>query len=707
METKFKLIVIIFILLTHLILTFSIFSQAPQKMSYQAVIRNSNDQLIRNTQVGMRISILKGTAGGTVVFTETQTPTTNANGLISIEIGGGTGFSSIDWAVDLYFIKIETDPTGGTDYTISGTSQLLSVPYAFHSKTAESLTGSTNETDPVFTASPANGITNSNINNWNTVYTWGDHSTAGYLTNEIDGSVTNEIELPSQTGNDGKFLTTDGTNALWITSSTDETDPIFTASPAYGISNSNINNWNSAFGWGDHSTAGYLTSEVDGSVLNEIELPVQTGNSGKFLKTDGTTASWSDLSAPGWSLTGNSGTNPTSNFIGTTDGQAFVIRTNNVIRTRITTKSQIEVLNSGNSVFIGEGAGNNDDLSSNANVFIGYHAGLNNTTGSSCIGIGNNALNSNTTGGSNVAVGSAALSSNTSGLMNTAVGGGALNFNTTGGTNTAVGYQSLKQNSIGGSNTAIGLYSLYHNSDGDDNTATGGYSLYENTTGEFNSASGYMTLRSNTTGNNNTAMGYSALYNNITGSNNTAFGKDAAQSSSIYSNISAFGYAAIPTASNRVRIGNSSVTQIGGQVDWSTLSDARIKNNIREDVIGLEFVMKLRPVTYTFDKDNADALIGITDDSDYPEKYDIESIRFSGFLAQEVELAAINSGYNFSGVTKPENDQDLYSLRYAEFVVPLVKAMQEQQTLILQLNQKIELLENKLNELKADNSEIK
>ncbi|MBI5324902.1 MAG: tail fiber domain-containing protein [Ignavibacteriae bacterium] len=699
MKTKIRLIVIYFIALTNIIFSFSLLSQAPQKMSYQAVIRNSSDQLVRNTQVGMRISILKGTAGGTVVFTETQMPTTNANGLISIEIGGGAGFASIDWSSDLYFIKIETDPSGGNDYTISGTSQLLSVPYAFHSNTAERLAGSSNEIDPVFMASPANEITNSNINNWNSAFNWGNHSTAGYLTTEVDGSVNNEIELPSQSGNSGKFLTTDGTNALWTTSSTDETDPVFTASPANNITNANINNWNLAFGWGNHSTAGYLTSEIDGSVTNEIELPSQTGNTGKYLKTDGTIASWSDVSAPGWSLTGNSGTNPTANFVGTTDAQAFVIRTNNVIRTRITTKGQIEILNTGNSVFIGDGAGNSDDLSNNANVFIGYHAGLNNTTGSSNIGIGNNALRGNTTGSSNVAVGNAALSDNTTGLMNTAFGNGALNFSTTSSSNTAVGYQALKLNSTGSSNSALGLYSLYNNDDGISNTACGTWTLYENTSGQYNSASGASALRSNTTGNYNTSMGYSSLYNNTTGSENTAFGKDAAQGGN-YNNISAFGYDAAPTASNRVRIGNSSVTQIGGQVGWSTLSDARIKNNIREDVKGLDFIMKLRPVTYTFNKDNADALIGVVDESISPEKYDIERIRFSGFLAQEVEQAAIISGYNFSGVTKPENERDLYSLRYAEFVVPLVKGMQEQQSVIEQLNQRIEMLESQINEMK-------
>jgi hypothetical protein len=118
-----------------------LFAQSPQKISYQSVIRNTNDQLISNRQVGIRISIIQGTIAGSTVYSEVQTPTTNDNGLINIEIGGGTGFLSINWANGPYFIKTEIDPNGSNNYTITGTSQLLSVPYALHAKTAESITG--------------------------------------------------------------------------------------------------------------------------------------------------------------------------------------------------------------------------------------------------------------------------------------------------------------------------------------------------------------------------------------------------------------------------------------------------------------------------------------------------------------------------------------------------------------------------------------
>jgi len=120
-----------------LLLTLSSFAQAPGKMSYQAVIRDASNALVTNQQVGMQISILQG---ATAVYEEIQTPTSNTNGLVSLEIGAGTIvsgiFSSIDWSAGTYFIKTETDPTRGTNYTITGTSQLLSVPYALYANTS-------------------------------------------------------------------------------------------------------------------------------------------------------------------------------------------------------------------------------------------------------------------------------------------------------------------------------------------------------------------------------------------------------------------------------------------------------------------------------------------------------------------------------------------------------------------------------------------
>jgi len=161
----------IYSILAGLLLTASVFAQAPQKMSYQAVIRNSSSVLITSTPVGMQISILQGSSTGTPVYVETQTPSTNANGLVSLEIGTGTivtgTFATINWASGPYFIKIETDPTGGTAYTISGINELMSVPYALFSANGGTPgpagqagpAGATGLTGPAGAAAPIGGFT--------------------------------------------------------------------------------------------------------------------------------------------------------------------------------------------------------------------------------------------------------------------------------------------------------------------------------------------------------------------------------------------------------------------------------------------------------------------------------------------------------------------------------------------------------------------
>lgn len=132
----------IFTILTAVFITATLWAQTPQKMSYQAVIRNASNNLVNTSPVGIRISILQGSPSGTAVYVETQKPTTNTNGLVSLEIGAGIivsgTFNNIDWSNGPYFIKTETDPTGGTSYTITGTSQLMSVPYALYAETSGS-----------------------------------------------------------------------------------------------------------------------------------------------------------------------------------------------------------------------------------------------------------------------------------------------------------------------------------------------------------------------------------------------------------------------------------------------------------------------------------------------------------------------------------------------------------------------------------------
>jgi uncharacterized protein (TIGR02145 family) len=214
----------LFTLLLAVLLSATVWAQSPDKMSYQAVIRDASDNLMTEIQIGMQISILQGSIIGTAVYVETHTPTTNANGLVSIEVGIGTvlngDFATIDWANGPYFIKTETDPTGGTSYTITGTSQLLSVPYALHAKTAESLAGGITETDPVFNSWDKDY---SDLINTPTIPTVPENvsefiNDAGYLTSEIDPSVPTGTQIGQmqywngtewvtvQAGNSGEIL---------------------------------------------------------------------------------------------------------------------------------------------------------------------------------------------------------------------------------------------------------------------------------------------------------------------------------------------------------------------------------------------------------------------------------------------------------------------------------------------------------------------
>lgn len=177
-----------------------------------------------------------------------------------------------------------------------------------------------------------------------------------------------------------------------------------------------------------------------------------------------------------------------------------------------------------------------------------------------------------------------------------------------------------------------------------------------------------------------------------------------AKAAGIFNSI-AIGKDSETTANNQTRIGSSSVTSTGGFAGWSNVSDGRVKKNLQENVPGLSFISKLKPVTYTL---NLDAVERITQklpvkDKDgkiiVAEQFEIdarkqkEQIVYTGFVAQDVEKAARELGFDFSGVDAAKNDKDLYGLRYAEFVVPLVKAVQELITQNEELLKRIEKLE--------------
>jgi hypothetical protein len=470
-------------------------------------------------------------------------------------------------------------------------------------------------------------------------------------------------------------------------------------------------------------------------------------------------SSWDQLSAGSntWNLAGNAGTDPATDFIGTTDNQSLHFKVNNIWAGEIhsTNRNVFLGLNAGNPGTTGTfntGMGDHSLFSNTLgryNTAIGYSTLAFNTGGdfntaqgcqalrSNTIGYANTAngfqtLYFNTTGHDNTAIGVGALYSNSTGHDNTASGDNALASNVTGNNNTANGTLALFSNSTGDQNTANGYYALYSsnsfnntadgfkslfsNTTGDNNTADGANSLLSNNTGYGNTASGSGTLTSNNTGNYNTATGVSALASNSTGNHNTAIGATALVNNSTGSSNISIGYgsgthSSTPNVYNTISIGNDDILNayqnqafigntstgwIGGKVTWSTYSDARIKNTVTEDVKGLDFILRLRPVTYHISNKAIITITGNKETPDFPGKYDNEKVKYTGFVAQEVELAAKAAGYDFSGYAAPKNQWGLYSISYEQFVVPLVKAMQEQQVIIENQQKKIELIEKRL-----------
>ncbi len=297
--------------------------------------------------------------------------------------------------------------------------------------------------------------------------------------------------------------------------------------------------------------------------------------------------------------------------------------------------------------------------------------------------------------------------------------------NSTGSNNVFSGYYSGYANTTASYNTFYGTYSGRYTTTGARNTYVGYYSGYDNTTGTYNSFFGYNSGENSTTGSSNTFVGPQSGDsntsgaantfigrlsgdNNTTGGFNTAVGYDSGPSSSNLSNTSAIGYLTQPTASNQVRVGNSSVTSIGGQVGWTTLSDGRFKKNVKQEVPGLDFITKLNPVSYEIDKRKFDKFIGIEreegeeDISASARTEPSVETRKTGFIAQEVEKALLDGDYKSTIVDAPKNENDYYGIRYSEFVVPLVVAVQELHEQITELKNIIKLQESLINKMIID-----
>lgn len=381
-------------------------AQVPEKFNYQGIARDNTGAPLANQSLGIKISILHNT---TVDYSESHTVTTNNFGLYSLIIGDGTpvfgGMALVDWNAGNKFIKVEIDPAGGINYTDLGTTELLSVPYALYAMESGG-SGSGNPTGP-----------------------------AG-------GDLTGNYPNPSLANN---------------------------AVTSNKIANGTV-----------------ATADLANDAVTAAKIDPMGATSGQILKFDGT--DWApasdDPGAAGWELGGNAAS--ATDFIGTTNAEPLRFKVNNTEAGFITVFGGSAAPNTafGNQALYNLTTGG-------SNTAMGNQVLALNDTGSGNTAMGNASMYANTSGSSNSAFGRTTLRFNTTGKNNSAFGHDALNQNTTGDYNTANGSGALRANTTGSYNTATGHQALVLNTTGGGNTAMGRSAMLSNTTGTHNTALGY------------------------------------------------------------------------------------------------------------------------------------------------------------------------------------------------------------------------
>jgi len=460
--------IIITLLIGMLILP--IYAQTPQAFSYQAVVRDDAGNVLVDRSVSFQISILKGSPGGTSVYTDTQSGTTNGSGLVNLEIGNGSIvsglFSDIDWKNGPYFLQIEMDEHGGTNFQMMGTTQLLSVPYALYSSSTGDTTRWKKGNDNALYYDRGNVGIGTNIPSWFVnLDIRGFSPDNGAVVNIGNSDDSHRLRFFGGKESDpNPFL-------QWK-----EGDPLRFATDEGGWSEKMRITSEGYLGIGTENPAGIL------DIAGAYHFPGVDGINGQVLQTDGD-------GALSWVTYAGGGVNEINDL---SDGKT-----------------------GGNSVFLGTGAGALDDGTDNKNVAVG-----------------DSALNANNTGLRNTAIGFKALFSNTAAKYNTAIGYHTLQSNTTGSINTAIGSNALLSNTTGQNNTAVGSNALYLNTTGDANVAIGYSANRSNELGSNNTMLGY-DAGSQSIGNNNVFLGYQAGFDEM-GDNKLYIENSGSQSPLIY-----------------------------------------------------------------------------------------------------------------------------------------------------------------------------
>jgi hypothetical protein len=645
---------ILFTLLMVTLLTLNVFSQAPQKTSYQAVIRDAGNALVTSKSIGMRVSILQGSSTGTEIYKEIYNPNpqTNANGLVTLEVGGGipmTGtFSGIDWSSGPYYIKAETDPSGGTSYTITGTSQLLSVPYSLYSKTAASYS----ETDPVFgtwnkssgvtiTASQVSDFQTSVTNNLdmlantakvtNATHTGDATGSAALIVVGINGTSlaglptgilknTTLTGVPSIAVAGTDYLPPNGSAALLTNFPTLNQNTTGTASNVTGVvaignggtGASNAANARNNLGLGSLATMNSVGSAqiTDGSITGS-DMASATITSSNIASGTITSA------------------NLASGSVGTTqiiDGTVTTSDVNTISASKISGITNLKVPRSNGSALIDGSITDNG-----TNIGIGgtpVNVKFNTSVSNMDIAIDGYNTSSGTT-----TIGVAGYATNSSSL-NKAFTGDAISKTGT----KAYGIEAIAQG--GGTN-----YAVYGIATG----ATTNYGVFGNAYSGSTNWSGYFV--------GNTYIG-----------GNASIGGNTSVSGSFSANGD------IQAPNLLTGIGTTLILDFTGNIRKSA-SDERLKDNIHPLSDILDKVLRLKGVEFTWKSDSTHAI-------------DI------GFVAQDVQKI-------FPELVMRYKDDGVLAVRYPNMVAILAEAIKEQQQQIESSKHENQQLRSELDELKA------